>query len=117
MRVDVWVKTMLMRRTSRRGLGTTYKTDPSTGTVIDCDSWNNLFQSVCWNPFSPQVVPVSPGSASGGSSGGGDDGLVPSVAAVPAASTACSQTIISGVCDWIVYAAGMAALLGLVFMG
>lgn len=76
---------VLIRRTSRGGLGTLYKTDPSTGTVIDCDNWNNMFQSVCWNPFSPSVVPVAPSVVGGdASSDGSDGGLVAAVAAVPA---------------------------------
>lgn len=33
----------------RRGLGYTPKIG-SDGTVIDCDQWSNLFQSVCWIP-------------------------------------------------------------------
>jgi len=49
----------------RRGLGTLYKTDPSTGTVIDCDSWSNIFQGVCWNPFASSVTPVAPGGGAG----------------------------------------------------
>ena len=44
------------------GLGTEYKTDPNTGTVIDCDDWSNIFQGVCWNPTAP-VVTLAPGSS------------------------------------------------------
>lgn len=36
------------------GLGDTYKVD-SAGNIIDCDSWNNFFQGVCWNPGSATV--------------------------------------------------------------
>jgi len=85
------------------GLGAMYKTDPSTGTVIDCDLWSNLFQSACWNPFSATVVPVAP--AGGATSPDGTP--VAAVPAVPADPTTCSQTFITGVCDSIVYAVGL----------
>lgn len=36
------------------GLGVMYKVG-SDGALIDCDSWDNFFQSACWNPASPTV--------------------------------------------------------------
>ena len=36
------------------GLGVMYKVD-SAGNVVDCDSLDNIFQSVCWNPAAATV--------------------------------------------------------------
>jgi len=36
------------------GLGVMYKVD-SAGQLIDCDSWSNIFQSVCWEPTAATV--------------------------------------------------------------
>jgi hypothetical protein len=33
-----------------QGLGAPYVTG-SSGAIIDCGQWGNLFQSACWNPF------------------------------------------------------------------
>lgn len=52
-------------------LGSTYKVDPSSGAVIDCDDWSNLFQGVCWNPFAATVVPSQSGSEAVGSPAAG----------------------------------------------
>jgi hypothetical protein len=57
-----------VRRGGVGGIGQTYKVDPSTGAVIDCDDWSNLFQGVCWNPLAPSVVPSQSGAAAVGSS-------------------------------------------------
>lgn len=38
----------------RMGFGQYYK-QTSDGTVIDCDLFSNIWESVCWNPFSPGV--------------------------------------------------------------
>jgi hypothetical protein len=64
-----------------------YKTDPSTGNVIDCDSWSNIFQGVCWNPTAPTVV-LAPGTTAP------DGSVVPAVPASPATSggNACGIT-------------------------
>jgi hypothetical protein len=40
------------------GLGTLLKVS-SAGTIIDCDSIDNIFQSVCWNPTAPAVQATS----------------------------------------------------------
>lgn len=45
------------------GLGTLYKV-ASDGSLIDCDSWSNLFQGPCWDPTAPEVVPNAPGDSS-----------------------------------------------------
>lgn len=82
------------------GLGTMYKTDPTTGNVIDCDSVSNIFQSVCWNPTAPTVVPSNPSNPVGS----------------PAATGACVSTFVSGVCDTNLYIGAAAAIGLLVFL-
>ena len=57
-------------------MGVLYKAD-SEGHVIDCDSWSNFFQGVCWNPFAAEVVPAAPTTNPDGSP-------APAVPAVPA---------------------------------
>jgi hypothetical protein len=37
-----------------QGLGVMYKVGAG-GALIDCDSWDNFFQSACWNPANPTV--------------------------------------------------------------
>lgn len=39
----------MIGRRRRRGLGVTYKY-ASDGSIINCDDWSNIFQSVCWTP-------------------------------------------------------------------
>jgi hypothetical protein len=58
-----------------QGMGVLYKAD-SEGHVIDCDSWSNVFQGVCWNPFASEVVPAAPAVNPDGSP-------APAVPAVP----------------------------------
>ena len=92
-----------MRRTSRRGLGQDYRIN-SSGTIVDCDLWSNLLQSVCWGAPTGQLpTGVQPGDSS---------------SVLPVEST-CSSTLITSpiaVCDWIVYTAGAVALVGMVLM-
>lgn len=95
------------------GFGTLYKTDPSSGNVIDCDSWQNLFQSVCWNPTAPTVVPAQPIVNADGTV---SNTLVPATSA----GIACTSSLISGICDSTVYmgiAVVGAAFVFFIFMG
>lgn len=137
---------MLMRRTSRRGLGAYWAID-SSGEAVDCDLWSNILNSVCWAGSQGTVSSGLPVNAKGANTTGVIDYSNPSTlaagvqddpAAISAAvgnqtilnqaanllavqalpnSTNCSNSIIQGVCDWIVYAAGAALLVGVVFMG
>lgn len=75
------------------GMGTLYKAD-SEGHVIDCDSWSNFFQGVCWNPFASEVVPAAPS---------GGDGSGPAVPAVPGPKT---ESLLSGVSTPLLLVAG-----------
>lgn len=95
---------------SYRGLGVMYKTDPGSGNVIDCDSWSNVFQSVCWNPFAPTVIAAPPGSSGGGSGDGSDTPVQPLQAAIglPVPTSGGSSTL-------VYVALGIAALA--LFMG
>jgi len=72
------------------GLGAEYKTDPTTGQVIDCDSWSNLFQGVCWNPTAATVVPATVLDQSGNPVGVGG-------------AIATSSNSLFGVPSWIWY--------------
>lgn len=93
---------MLMRRTSRRGLGQDYRIN-SSGVIVDCDQWSNLLQAVCWGAPTGQL----PAGTSAGDS-----------AANLPVDTGCSSTIITSpiaVCDWIVYTCG-AVVAGLLLM-
>jgi hypothetical protein len=95
---------MLMQRTSRRGLGADYRIN-SSGTIVDCDLWSNLFQGVCWG--------APTGTLPSGVNAGD------SASDLPQPAVPCSSTLITSpiaVCDWIVYSAGAALLLGMVFM-
>lgn len=59
------------------GLGTCWKVDDS-GSWVDCDSWSNLFDSICWTPGSCQSQPGSTsGQAATGSSAGAATQLPP----------------------------------------
>ena len=93
-----------MQRTSRRGLGADYRIN-SSGTIVDCDLWSNLFQAVCWGAPTGQLpTGVQPGD---------------SASELPQESS-CSSTLITSpiaVCDWIVYALGATALLGVFLIG
>jgi hypothetical protein len=89
-----------------RGFGQLYKTDPSTGNVIDCDSWSNLFESVCWNPFAASVVPVAPGGGTGtpitDSSG---NVVIAGASAVPAPAAVAAPSSGLSTMTWIAIAA------------
>lgn len=76
-----------------QGMGVLYKAD-SEGHVIDCDSWSNFFQGVCWNPFASEVVPVAPS---------GGDGSGPAVPAVPAPVSA---SLLGGISTPLLLVAG-----------
>src|SRR5271157_1285800 len=136
---------MLMRRTSRRGLGVMWRID-SSGNAVDCDLWSNILNAVCWGASQGTVssggLPVNAkgagtpqvdySNASSLVSGCQDDPLGCVSSAVTGqtienqaanllgvqtgaiASATCAQSFIPGVCDWIVYAAGAAAVLGMV---
>lgn len=84
---------MMLRPHPAYGMGTLYKAD-SEGHVIDCDSWSNFFQGVCWNPFASEVVPAAPS---------GGDGSGPAVPAVPAPTT---PSLLSGVSAPLLLVAG-----------
>jgi hypothetical protein len=105
---------MLMRRTSRPGLGDLYKVSTWTGNLIDCDTslWS-LFTPSCWNPGSTGVeAPDNPNIAAIQAA------LAPSDA--PPVPTGCTSTILSsiGVCDYLVYGGIGILVFGIVmFMG
>jgi hypothetical protein len=90
-----------------RGLGVDYRIDCSgdstNGQTIDCDSISNFFNSTCWGMCSAATL-------AGGATVGG----------APPPVAGCAQTIITsvpGVCDWYVYAAGIALFAVGVFWG
>jgi hypothetical protein len=97
---------MLMRHTSRRGLGADYRIN-SSGTIVDCDAWSSIVDLVCWGAPTGQL-PV-------GTSAGDSASNLP-------VDTGCSSTIITSpiaVCDWILYTCGavVAGLLLMAMMG
>ena len=58
--------TVLIRRTSRQGLGATWRVD-SSGNAVDCDLWSNILNAVCWGaaqgerPYLPSPpAPLAP---------------------------------------------------------
>lgn len=69
------------------GLGTLYKTDGSTGQIIDCDAWGNIFQTACWNPFQPATPVYSTPPVSSGDSSGGSPSAVQPVQSIPSSSS------------------------------
>ena len=134
---------MLMRRTSRVGLGD-WRIN-SSGEAVDCSLFSNLLQSVCWNPFytapttlgeglpvfakagpAPAIDPTGNVTAACAADPAGcvqsllTAGFTADQAANLLASqnvvATCSSSIIQGICDTYVYI-GMAAIAGLlVFM-
>src|SRR5271165_265916 len=109
------------------GLGTEYKTDPSTGNVIDCDDWSNIFQSVCWNPIAPTVVPSTGGTGSPAATPQGNAcgitdvlfGNCPSCSLSDVLSGSCmsTPTASSGTAGWAMVAVvGLMGVVLLMFM-
>jgi hypothetical protein len=103
-----------------RGLGANWQIG-SAGTPIDCDSWSNLFQGVCWNPTAPglpsqtitdpstgvqSVVPVLP-----------TPGVVmpPTTPILDVPSTAISS-LTSGI-PWVWIVGGAVLFFGMVALG
>lgn len=111
-----------------------YKVDPSTGNVIDCDDFSNYFQSVCWNPLAPTVVPSTgtgspaataagtPAATSTGNACGITDvlfGNCPGCSVSDVLSGACmsTPTVSSGAAGWALVAGfGVLAVLLLIGM-
>lgn len=96
------------------GLGVLYKQD-SSGVLIDCDSWNNFFQSPCWNPFAPTVVPAPPAVGSGDGSGVAPVPLYPATAAPP--DTTVPPCTFLGIGCTTLAIAGGAIFLGFFILG
>ena len=93
----------IMAHAYHRGLGVFYVKD-QTGTVIDCDSWSNLFNSACWGVFGGSTgTPVTTTTDASGN-------------VVPSSAPDCTQleNFLNGSCvfppmPWIV--AGLAGLM------
>ena len=89
---------------SKLGMGVYNVVDPNTGTVIDCDSWSNLFNLACWGGNSitgagtgPYANLVVPPSATTGSAGSTPDASTYDASVTGTEGTAASPFNLSGI--------------------